>query len=62
MEEGQERWDPDKWPWLNPEGRGKNMPGPYKPGPGKQKKPTVEPKINGPKGPSSGPKFGDPGL
>jgi hypothetical protein len=61
MEKGQEKWDPKKWPWLDSEGRAINMPGPYKPGPGKPSKSTVEPKYKGPKGPSK-PNFGDPGL
>ena len=53
----------DEWPWLNPNGGAKNMPGPYKPGtryyePGPY---PSEPKYKGPNGPSK-PNFGDPGL
>ncbi len=61
MEKGQKKLDPKEWPWLNPDGGAKNMPGSYKPGPGRLTKPTVEPKYKGPKGPSK-PNFGDPGL
>jgi hypothetical protein len=74
MNNGQNKWGfADEWPWLNPDGGAKNMPGPYTYGPDRRrpknlgperpKNPTVEPKRSGPKGPSSSkPNFGDPGL
>ena len=61
MENGQGTRGRDEWPWLNPNGGAKNMPGPYRPGPITPDRPAAEPKYNGPSGPSE-PDFGDPGL